>query len=32
MVLLDNIFQVLGAAGFQGVTMCNAPGAQPPPS
>ncbi|QQC43701.1 hypothetical protein I6H42_07980 [Schaalia meyeri] len=32
MVLLDDIFQVLGAAGFQGVTMCNAPGAQPPPS
>ena len=26
MVLLDDIFQVLGAAGFEGITMCNDPG------
>ena len=26
MVLLDEIFQVLGAAGFEGITMCNDPG------
>ena len=26
MVLLDEIFQVLGAAGFDGITMCNDPG------
>ena len=26
MVLLDVIFQVLGAAGFEGITMCNDPG------
>lgn len=29
MVLLDEIFQVLGAAGFEGITMCNDPGEQP---
>ena len=29
MVLLDEIFQVLGAAGFEGITMCNDPGNQP---
>ena len=28
MVLLDDIFQVLGAAGFEGITMCNDPGQQ----
>ena len=28
MVLLDEIFQVLGAAGFEGITMCNDPGQQ----
>lgn len=28
MVLLDEIFQVLGAAGFEGITMCNDPGEQ----
>lgn len=26
MLLLDEIFQVLGAAGFEGITMCNDPG------
>ncbi len=26
MVLLDDIFQVLGAAGLEGITMCNDPG------
>ena len=26
MILLDDIFQVLGAAGFEGITMCNDPG------
>ena len=26
MILLDEIFQVLGAAGFEGITMCNDPG------
>jgi len=25
-VLLDDIFRVLGAAGFQGITMCDDPG------
>ena len=28
MALLDEIFQVLGAAGFEGITMCNDPGQQ----
>ena len=31
MTLLDEIFQVLGAAGFEGITMCNDPGAGPVP-
>ena len=31
MALLDEIFQVLGAAGFEGITMCNDPGAGPVP-